>query len=165
LNSASLLGSLANEPVVRQHVLSSALALNSQSVRDLGPNSPRFQGSHHPIAFPYPLMIRKMIEQGEIRSAKALLAFAMSQGASLYDLSCFSAILAPAVTRTNNLAGMARIQEYAWLIAHGHSYRGEWVALSSNNLLGHSSSLPSLLADLQALGPGARPLIHWIDAE
>jgi hypothetical protein len=117
------------------------------------------------IPFPYPLMIRKMIEQGEIRSAKSLLTFALSQSASSTDLAKFSRILAPAVTRDKRIPRVGRVNEYAWLTTHGHSYRGEWVAVSGDSLLGHASSLTSLLADLQTSSASASPLIHWIDPD
>jgi hypothetical protein len=167
LKSPSLLGALAADRAVRQHVLMPPHQgiVHGNGERDLGPQFPRPQDQGNTIPFPYLLMIRRLIEQGEIRSAQSLLTFALSQGASSSDLARLGRILVPAVTIDKRIPGVGRVHEYAWLTTHGHSYRGEWVAVSGDSLLGHACSLTSLLADLQTSPASAPPLIHWIDPD
>ena len=152
---------------MRQHVLRPPRqgAAHGDGERGIGPISARLQDKGGTVLFPYPLMIRKMLEQGEIRSAKNLLTLALSRDASSADLSKLSAILAPAVVRTSKVPEVDRAHEYAWLSTHGNGYRGEWVAVAGDNLLGHSRSLASLLAALPTISASAPPLIHWIDPD
>ena len=53
--------------------------------------------------------------------------------------------------------------EFRWLKEQGHSYLGQWVALSGETLVAYSSTLKELLAKLEGKELKRTPLIHRID--
>jgi hypothetical protein len=56
-----------------------------------------------------------------------------------------------------------RSPEFRWLKEQGSRYLGQWVALSGETLVAHSSTLKELLAKLEGKEFERTPLIHRID--
>jgi len=58
-----------------------------------------------------------------------------------------------------------RSPEFRWLAAHGEEYRGQWVAISGDQLVAHSDSLKALLEDLKTRTFVRKPLLHKLVCE
>lgn len=63
------------------------------------------------------------------------------------------------------LVSNAVLQEMAWLRAFGEKYRGQWVALRRDELLGSNPSRVELHRDLAQRGLLDEALLVWLDAE
>jgi hypothetical protein len=73
-------------------------------------------------------------------------------------------LLTPPKVRRVPERDVDRSPEFRWLAEHGPDYRGQWVALVGEELLGSASSIEGLLATLEGWQTmGRKPLLHRID--
>jgi hypothetical protein len=73
-----------------------------------------------------------------------------------------SSVHPPRIKRSSR-KDVDRSPEFRWLKEQGSRYLGQWVALSGETLVAHSSALKGLLAKLEGKELNRTPLIHRID--
>ena len=106
--------------------------------------------------------IQTLVEEERIREARALVKEALLCNPSEPGLQGWSEVLAPAKTLgTRPASDFDRSAEIRWLEKHWEEYRGQWVALLQDELLAHGT-LDEVMAQLDAIDPGARALLHRI---
>ena len=110
----------------------------------------------------YADIVRKLIEVGEVDSARRVLAVA--QQAEAVDPECrrLARFLEPPTARAHPARGSSSDPELDWISAHGHEYRGCWVAVLGDDLLASAGTLRELLRVVRAAAPTRPPLIHAI---
>jgi hypothetical protein len=110
------------------------------------------------------MLIRASLREGNINAAKKLLTLALDRGGEdLDELHRLQQLLGPARVRRSSVKGVDRAPEFSWLKAHGAEHRGQWVAVSGNQLVAHAGRLKDLLAEIEGLELSRRPLIHKLD--
>ena len=115
----------------------------------------------------YAERIRELVERGDVRGARALVAKAVEAGAQEERLPYWQEILAPARTLgTIPEKDIDRTPDFQWLDENASSYRGKYVALFNGELLACGKTLDEVTANLKARGwescPGRRALLHRI---
>lgn len=113
---------------------------------------------------PYVPRIRALVEEGRVREARTLVMEALLLNPSEPGLRHWSEVLAPAKAWTappGTGMDFDRSAEIRWLEEHWQEYRGQWVALLHDELLAHGT-LDEVTAQLDAVDPGARALLHRI---
>jgi hypothetical protein len=112
------------------------------------------------VPFPYSDLIREHLAHGRIAAAQNLFQFARDL---IPPKSGLIKALAPPKIKRSNRRGASREAEFRWLDENSAKYRGKWVALLGNSLLGSADTLKDLLGHLDAHPPEGRPLIHHLD--
>jgi len=112
------------------------------------------------LPFPYAALLRSLVEEGRILEARKLLDAA---GGFIPQGSRIREALAPPRIRKSSEKGFDRSAEFHWLKTKAAPYRGRWVALLGEDLVAHADSLRGLLAQLEEIRPGRKPLIHRLD--
>jgi hypothetical protein len=113
--------------------------------------------------FPYPALIKALIELDEIGAARTLVATAIHDEEVDPNVLQLEKLLAlPLPVRLAEL-DVERTPEYQWLQARGSEHRGFWVALIEGNLVARSSSLKDLREKLKQVQLSRQPLIHRIE--
>lgn len=109
---------------------------------------------------PFVSMIRSLIESERLLAARSLTALALQTSSASTELLELGRVLGPAKVARKPSRDIARGREYAWLRQYGRAYRGQWVALDGDRLVGTGGSLRELLAKLEGLGLARSPLVH-----
>ncbi|HET9228219.1 MAG TPA: DUF5678 domain-containing protein [Thermoanaerobaculia bacterium] len=100
----------------------------------------------------YEARIRSLVEADRVRGARQLIAEAIEIFPDHPGLIAWSKILSPAqVVKVGGPQDKDRTPEYRWLNAHGHQYRGEWVAVLGDRLVAHDVDYRELNARLDKL--------------
>ncbi len=111
---------------------------------------------------PFVPRIQALVGEERIREARALVKEALLNNPSEPGLQGWSEVLAPAkILGTRPASDFDRSAEIRWLEEHWQEYRGQWVALLHDQLLAHGT-LDEVTAQLNAVDPGARALLHRI---
>ena len=111
----------------------------------------------------YVARVRDLVERDQVLSARRLVAAARQKFPRDPALARWHELLSPAkLLGRSPASGVDRTSEIRWLDVHGPAYRGEWVAVSGERLLGHSRNLQELLAALDRDPAAPRPLVHYI---
>lgn len=106
--------------------------------------------------------IQALVNEERIREARVLVKEALLNNPSEPGLQGWSEVLAPAKhLGTRPASDFDRSAEIRWLEEHWQEYRGQWVALLHDELLAHGT-LDEVTAQLDAVDPGARALLHRI---
>ena len=104
--------------------------------------------------------IRELVERGDIRGARALVAEAVAKGVQEEKLAGWQRVLAPARILGRSPADEPdRTEDFRWLDTHWQEYKGQWVALFGGELIAHGASLDDLLTKLGKRPPGHRALV------
>jgi len=103
--------------------------------------------------------IKSLLREGRIREAQDLLA---SAGDLVPSGSKLREILGPPRITVSDLKDVDRTPEYNWLNEHWVEHQGKWVAVVGDSLVASSSSLKSLLAQIDPLHFDRKPLIHHL---
>ena len=111
----------------------------------------------------YVARIRDLVEREHVASARRLVQEARQRFPQDPTLARWHELLSPAkLLGRSPASGIDRTAEIRWLEAHGPAYRGEWVAVSGERLLGHSRNLEELMSALRRNPATPRPLLHYI---
>lgn len=111
----------------------------------------------------YVARIRDLVEREHVASARRLAQEAWERFPQDPVLARWRELLSPAkLLGRSPASGGDRTTEIRWLDVHGSAYRGEWVAVSGDRLLGHSRSLQELITLLDRNPATPRPLLHYI---
>lgn len=121
------------------------------------------QGEAQVWPFPYATLIRSYLERDQVSAARSLLEIALRQQHREPSLSALQRVLAPPKVSASGKKDVDRSPEYQWLATQGPAYRGKWVAVSGNELVGHAGSLKELLALLATRELARAPLVCRID--
>lgn len=106
--------------------------------------------------------IQKLLEAADLRGARELLTEARERGSIEPSLEQLEKLLAPPRQELRPASDFDRSPEIHWLEEHAEEFQGQWVALLGNELLAHAKTLDEVTAQLDAISPGARPLLHRI---
>jgi hypothetical protein len=128
------------------------------------------EGMAEPIKVPqeetpetYVARIRDLVEREHVSSARRLVQEARQRFPEDAALARWHELLSPArLLGRSPASGVDRTAEIRWLDAHGPAYKGEWLAVLGNQLLGHSRSLQELVALLDRNPPKTRSLLHYV---
>ncbi|MFL6201232.1 MAG: DUF5678 domain-containing protein [Thermoanaerobaculia bacterium] len=111
----------------------------------------------------YVARVRDLVEREHVMAARRLVQEARQRFPQDPVLARWHELLSPAkLLGRSPASGVDRAPEIHWLDTHGAAYRGEWVAVSGDRLLGHSKSLQDLMALLDRNPANSRPLLHYI---
>lgn len=113
-----------------------------------GPRQPLFSGISSgllpSLVPPYIPLIKCMISRGDVRGARKFLAL-ISKVLPLDQIpSSLTAVLSSPKTSLGSLKDKSRTSEHAWIRANASHFKGQWVALDGNELLGCATTLRSL---------------------
>lgn len=111
---------------------------------------------------PYASLIRGMLDQDQVASARTLLKVALGERPGDIELGQAAIVLAPPTSVRRAVTDRDRSAEYAWLALHGAEYRRRWVAIVGGELVGSGTSLKQLLFSLEQSGHKGRALIHLV---
>lgn len=107
--------------------------------------------------------LRDLVEREHVSSARELVQEARRRYPKDPALARWHDLLSPAkLLKRGPASGVDRTAEIQWLDSHGAAYRGEWVALSGERLLGHSRNLQELRGMLERSSADQRPFLHYI---
>jgi hypothetical protein len=110
--------------------------------------------------------IRALVEAGRVSEARRRLAELREEGVAIPWLAAWEKALVPGRVRVLASHGPGGTeQSMAWLRAFGDKYRGHWVALRGDELLGSHASRVELHRDLTQRGLLDEALFVWLDAE
>jgi hypothetical protein len=110
--------------------------------------------------------IRALVEAGRVAEARRRLATLREQGVVVPWLAAWEKALLPGRVRVLASQGPGGTeQSMAWLRAFGDKYRGQWVALRRDELLGNHPSRLELHRDIARRGLLDEALFVWLDAE
>lgn len=112
--------------------------------------------------FPYAVLIRQLVSDGNLAGARRLLAAARSAVDADKDLLDLQRVLEPPRVSVRAGRDRERDREYRWLSAYGRDYAGQWVALDGDRLLASGARLADVLATIEASGV-AHPLLMHLD--
>ena len=111
----------------------------------------------------YVARLRDLVEREHVSSARRLIQEARQRFPEDPALARWHELLSPAkVLGRSPASGIDRTAEIRWLDTHGPAYKGEWLAVAGDQLLGHSKSLQELVTMLDRNPPQTRPLLHYI---
>jgi hypothetical protein len=114
------------------------------------------------VRFPYAVLIRQLVSDGNLAGARRLLAVAIGAVDADKDLLDLQRVLEPPRVSVRPGRDRERDHEYRWLSAHGREYAGQWVALQGERLLASGTRLVDVLAIVEASG-AAYPLLMHLD--
>ena len=107
--------------------------------------------------------VKQLLGQGRVVAARELLQRALSRYPTDERLrNLFRAVIPGEVVR-RDVRYSDRTLEMAWIKANRANYRGKWVALLGEKVLGVGDSLKRVLRLLQEQQCEATPLIHHFD--
>lgn len=96
-----------------------------------------------------PKILDGLLLEGRIEAARALASVALSTHGSSEVIKKYARILAPPkLVSTASPSPSNGSAEWDWLRSNAAQFRGNWVAVAGNELLGSSRELPTLLAIL-----------------
>lgn len=109
--------------------------------------------------------IRELVERGDIRGARTLVAEARGLAIQEEGLSQWERTLAPAKILGLGLISPEpdRTREERWLEENAGAYRNQWVALDGDTLLAHAPTFTDLVKVLDEIKPVRRPLAYRFD--
>ena len=95
--------------------------------------------------------IRALLNDGDVPAARASSSDLAGLHPDWQQVVDAATVLAPPRVRTTGKAtGRDRRREFAWLREKAEPYRGQWVALRGDDLVGHSTSRRVLREELMA---------------
>lgn len=107
--------------------------------------------------------IRALVEKEHVSAARRLVKEACLQYPDDSALARWQDLLGPAkVTGLSPASGVDRSVEIRWLDTYGPSYKGEWLAVLGDRLLGHSKNLSELVTELKKKPTQVSPLLQYI---
>lgn len=107
--------------------------------------------------------IRELASTDRVGGARRVVQEAIQRFPDDPALVRWKELLSPARFRGYSPAsGVDRSAELRWLETHGRTYRGEWLAVLGDRLLGHSKDLQELTEQLKGHPPELIPLYHYI---
>ena len=112
---------------------------------------------------PFLIAIRSLLDADQLIAARRLLSAAPAHIGSDPALVKLRFLLSPPVVKTAHRRDPDRTQEYAWLRAEAHKYRGRWVALLGDTLLASAPTLRDLRDILKSVPTASLPLLHRVD--
>lgn len=121
--------------------------------------SPGFE----PDVQPFVIAVRRLLESEQLAAARQRLSAAPADILSDPLVVRLRSVLAPPVVKEVDRRDADRRQEYEWLRTEGPRYRGCWVALDGNRLLGSAPTLRELQQTLKTMTLIRRPLLHRVD--
>jgi hypothetical protein len=127
------------------------------------PRSPQEPPAPHRDVSPFLMAIHGLIESDQLTAARRLLDATPARVRCEPAFVKLRFLLSPPVVKTSHRQDADRAQEYAWLRAQGHTYRGCWVALAGNTLLASARTLRELRSILKDIPMGSPPLLHRVD--
>jgi Family of unknown function (DUF5678) len=104
-----------------------------------------------------------LLGQGRVAIARELLQQALSRYPMDARLRNLYRAIAPGAVVRSKVKGRDRTLETTWLRVHREQYRGKWVALHGEQVLGVGDTLKEVLCLVQQLQLEAGPLIHHVD--
>jgi hypothetical protein len=111
----------------------------------------------------YVARLRDLVERQHVSSARRLVLEARQRFPEDPALARWHELLSPAkLLGRSPASGVDRTAEIQWLDTYGPAYKGEWLAVSGNRLLGHSRNLQELISMLDRNPAPLRPLLHYI---
>lgn len=107
--------------------------------------------------------IRELASTDRVGGARRVVQEAIQRFPDDPALVRWKELLSPARFRGYSPAsGFTRDAELRWLETYGPNYRGQWVAVLGDCLVGHAERLEDLVAQLQERPPQRPPLFHRI---
>jgi hypothetical protein len=111
----------------------------------------------------YVARLRDLVEREHVSAARRLVQEARQRFPEDPTLARWHELLSPAkLLGRSPASGVDRTAEIRWLDTYGPAYKGEWLAVSGDQLLGHSKSLQELVTMLDRNPTKPRPLLHYI---
>jgi hypothetical protein len=111
----------------------------------------------------YVARIRELAGTDRVGGARRVLQEALQRFPDDPVLARWKELLGPAKFNGYRPAsGLTRDAELRWLDTHGSAYRGEWLAVLGDQLLGHSKDLQELTEQLKGQPTEHPPLYHYI---
>lgn len=105
----------------------------------------------HETAEEFEARIADLFARERVPGARKLIDEALQKFPDDPRLLAWRKALAPPQVRIGGARDKDRTPEFRWLDAHGPQYRGEWVAVLGDRLLGHSPDYGELNAYLDEL--------------
>ncbi len=122
----------------------------------------------HRVADPLLLLehVKNLLQQGNINNARRTLELgSIRYPWSRQILKLMMAIAPGQVLRTGEKTS-GRKKEFKWIREHGDKYRGQWVALDGDDLIGFAPTLKNLLAKASSGDQQGRPIfVHYLMPE
>ena len=107
--------------------------------------------------------IRKLVEQGHLRDARALASWASDRRKDSDLLARWNDVLRPATARAAGPAsGRSRRLEESWLRRHSHEYHGQWVGVLGDRLIASSPRLSEVMDTVRKAHSPADVLLHFV---
>jgi hypothetical protein len=116
-----------------------------------------------PGALPFVMAVRSLIEAERLIEAREMLNAAPTRILTDPLVTRLRSVLAPPVVKRVERRDVDRNREYEWLRAHGHQYRGRWVALDGDRMIASAPTLRELQEQLRAMALPNPPLLHRVD--
>lgn len=111
----------------------------------------------------YRARIRALVEKDHVSAARRLVKEACHRFPNDPKLAYWQDVLAPAkVIAMSPAREVDRSAEIRWLDTYGPSYKGEWLAVLGDRLLGHSRNLSELVSELKKNPTRISPLLQYI---
>lgn len=111
----------------------------------------------------YRAQILALVEKDHVSAARRLVKEARHRFPDDPKLAYRQDVLGPAkVIGLNPASEVDRTAEIRWLDTYGPSYKGEWLAVLGNRMLGHSSNLSELVSELKKQPTKVSPLLQYI---
>lgn len=111
----------------------------------------------------YVARIRELAGTDRVGGARRVLQEALQRFPDDPALARWKELLSPArVIGIVPSSGLSRDAELRWLDTYGPAYRGQWVAVLGDRLVGHAESLKELTAQIEERPLERAPLFHRI---
>lgn len=111
----------------------------------------------------YVARIRELAGTDRVGGARRVLQEALQRFPDDPALARWRELLSPArVIGIVPSSGLNRDAELRWLDIHGPAYRGQWVAVLGDRLIGHADRLQDLVAQIDKQPLERNPLFHRI---
>jgi hypothetical protein len=107
--------------------------------------------------------VKQLLGQGRVVDALELLQRALSRYPTDARLLNLSRAVTPGAVVRRDVRYSDRTAEMAWIKANRANYRGKWVALLGEKVLGVGDSLTAVLCLMQEQRLEETPLIHHVD--
>jgi hypothetical protein len=111
----------------------------------------------------YVATIKSLLADDRIGAARAVAATAAVRYPADTTLLRYAEVLAPPVARKTDVRDPDGRVEYAWLQQNRGKYRGLWVAVSGEELVGSAGTLKELMAIIERFQLPQRPLVHRVE--